>query len=130
MPSIYTPPSSGSAGQFLVSGATNTGASNTAIGFSGLSNPSNSTGTFRAPDGVITKTDEVNMEELESLPFNTPIETLLNLWIARFGNDWVDVNEVLAEEFYGLTYKRLKSVGQLETHYLTNKSRFVCRKPI
>jgi hypothetical protein len=87
-------------------------------------------GTFRAPQGVITNTDEVNMEELESLPFNTPIETLLNLWIARFGNDWVDVNDVLAEEFYGLTYKRLKAMGQLETHYLTNKSRFVCRKPI
>jgi hypothetical protein len=73
---------------------------------------------------------EVNMEDLESLPFSTPIETLLNLWVARYGNEWVDVKDVLAEEFYGLTYKRLKSMGKLETHYLTNKARFVCRKPI
>jgi hypothetical protein len=124
MPSIYTPPSSGSAGQVLVSGATNT-----AIGFSSLSSPSNSTGTFRAPDGVITRAMEVSMEDLESLPFSTPIETLINLWVARYGNEWVDVNDVLDEEFYGLTYKRLKAMGKLETHYLTNRARFVCRKP-
>ena len=129
MPSIYTPPSSGSASQVLVSGATNTGAFNTAIGFSSLSSPSNSKGTFRAPDGIISNDVEVNMEDLESLPFSTPIETLLNLWVARYGNEWVDVKDVLAEEFYGLTYKRLKAMGKLETHYLTNKSRFVCRKP-
>jgi hypothetical protein len=127
MPSIYTPPSSGSAGQVLISGATNTGAFNTAIGFS---TPSNSKGTFRAPDGVISNDVEVNMEDLESLPFSTPIDTLLILWVARYGNEWVDVKDVLAEEFYGLTYKRLKAMGKLETHYLTNKARFVCRKPI
>jgi hypothetical protein len=124
MPSIYTPPSSGSAGQGLI--ATNTGASNTAVGFSSLSN---SAGTFRAPDGVISNDVEVSMEDLESLPFSTPIETLLNLWVARYGNEWVDVKDVLAEEFYGLTYKRLKAMGKLETHYLTNRARFVCRKP-
>jgi hypothetical protein len=126
MPSIYTPPSSGSAGQVLISGATTTGAFNTAIGFSSSSNP---TETFRAPDGVITRAMEVSMEDLESLPFSTPIETLINLWVARYGNEWVDVNDVLDEEFYGLTYKRLKSMGKLETHYLTNRARFVCRKP-
>jgi hypothetical protein len=116
----------GSAGQVLTSGATNTGAFNTAIGFS---SPSNSTGTFRAPDGVISNDVEVSMEDLESLPFSTPIETLLHLWVARYGNEWVDVKDVLAEEFYGLTYKRLKAMGKLETHYLTNRARFVCRKP-
>jgi hypothetical protein len=121
MPSIYTSPSLGSAGQVLTSGATNA-----AFGFS---SPSNSTGTFRAPDGVITRAVEVSMNDLESLPFSTPIETLINLWVARYGNEWVDVNDVLAEEFYGLTYKRLKSMGKLETHYLTNRARFVCRKP-
>jgi hypothetical protein len=104
---------------------TNVGFAPSAFAFS-----NNTAGTVHAPQGVITKTDEVNMADLESLPFNTPIETLLNLWVARYGNEWVDVTDVLAEEFYGLTYKRLKSLGKLETHYLTNKSRFVCRKPI
>jgi hypothetical protein len=120
MPSIYTPPPSATGG--LVP---NTLTTSSAFAFS-----NNNTATVRAPDGIISNDVEVNMEDLESLPFSTPIETLLNLWVARYGNEWVDVKDVLAEEFYGLTYKRLKAMGKLETHYLTNKSRFVCRKPI
>jgi hypothetical protein len=126
MPSIYSPPSTGGGGGLLASAVGNSN-SNTAFAFT----PSpTSAGAVRAPDGIISNDVEVNMEDLESLPFSTPIETLLNLWVARYGNEWVDVKDVLAEEFYGLTYKRLKSMGKLETHYLTNKARFVCRKPI
>ena len=121
MTSNIWPPSPGDFGGAITSGV---------LGSSAFTFSNNMSGTVHAPQGVITKTDEVNMADLESLPFNTPIETLLNLWVARYGNEWVDVKDVLAEEFYGLTYKRLKSLGKLETHYLTNKSRFVCRKPI
>jgi len=123
MPSIWPPLTNATAGSVIVSSDSSTV---TSFAFTNQ----RGAGPTHAPGGFVTKTDEVNMEELDSLPFNTPIETLLNLWIARFGNDWVDVNDVLAEEFYGLTYKRLKAMGQLETHYLTNKSKFVCRKPI
>ena len=122
MPSIYTPPPAGG----LVP---NTLTTSSTFAFSNNGSVNN-TATFRAPDGIISNDVEVNMEDLESLPFSTPIETLLNLWVARYGNEWVDVKDVLAEEFYGLTYKRLKAMGKLETHYLTNKARFVCRKPI
>jgi hypothetical protein len=124
MPSIYSPPSTGGGGGLLASAVGNSNI-NTAF-----APPPTTTSTFRAPGGIISDEVEVNMEDLESLPFSTPIETLLNLWVARYGNEWVDVKDVLAEEFYGLTYKRLKSMGKLETHYLTNKARFVCRKPI
>ena len=128
MPSIYTPPPAG--GLVSSAGHTLTTSSNgAAMAFHNSGNDFASK-VFRAPDGVISDEVEVNMEDLESLPFSTPIETLLNLWVARYGNEWVDVKDVLAEEFYGLTYKRLKSMGKLETHYLTNKARFVCRKPI
>jgi hypothetical protein len=124
MPSIYTPPPFAAGG--LVPNTLTTSSNGAAMAFHISGNDS----VFRAPGGVISDEGEVNMEDLESLPFSTPIETLLNLWVARYGNEWVDVKDVLAEEFYGLTYKRLKSMGKLETHYLTNKSRFVCRKPI
>lgn len=125
MPSIYTPPPSTTGGAIpgVLSGPST-------FAFSNNGSVNNSTTTFSAPGGVISDEVEVNMEDLESLPFSTPIETLLNLWVARYGNEWVDVKDVLAEEFYGLTYKRLKAMGKLETHYLTNKARFVCRKPI
>ena len=120
MPSIWPPPSyvTGGVGMDGYASSSNSGAGATTAA------------TFRATGGGISDEVEVNMEDLESLPFSTPIETLLNLWVARYGNEWVDVKDVLAEEFYGLTYKRLKSMGKLETHYLTNKARFVCRKPI
>jgi hypothetical protein len=123
MPSIWPPPPA-DASVFVTALGTHK------IGSNVFTGSSNSTTTFNAPGGVISRDVEVNMEDLESLPFSTPIETLLNLWVARYGNEWVDVKDVLDEEFYGLTYKRLKAMGKLETHYLTNKARFVCRKPI
>lgn len=85
--------------------------------------------TITAPGGVITEVDSVTAAELDSVAFNTPIETLVNLWVTRYGEEWVDVDKLMDDPFFGATYKRLKSLGQLETHYLTDRSRFVCRKP-
>jgi hypothetical protein len=73
--------------------------------------------------------DEVSMKDLQSEAFNTPIDTLIDLWLTRYGNEWVDMDKIEGDEFYVLAYKRLKSLGQLETHYLTDRARFVCRKP-
>ena len=69
------------------------------------------------------------MTQLNSDAFNTPVETLINLWVTRYGNEWVDMDKIEDDEFFSLAYKRLKSLGQLETHYLTDRSRYVCRKP-
>lgn len=85
--------------------------------------------TVTAPGGVITDVDSVTTADLDSVAFNTPIETLVNLWVTRYGEEWVDVDKLMNDQFFGATYKRLKSLGQLETHYLTDRSRFVCRKP-
>lgn len=79
--------------------------------------------TVTAPGGVITNVD------LDSEAFNTPIDTLINLWVTRYGNEWVDLDRIMNDEFFSSAYKRLKALGQLETHYLTDRSRFVCRKP-
>ena len=85
--------------------------------------------TVTAPGGVITDMDSVTTADLNSAAFNTPIETLANLWVTRYGDEWVDVDKLLDDSFFGAAYKRLKSLGQLETHYLTDRARFVCRKP-
>jgi hypothetical protein len=87
------------------------------------------TNTVTAPGGVITDVDSVTTADLDSAAFNTPIETLANLWVTRYGDEWVDVDRLLEDSFFGAAYKRLKSVGRLETHYLTDRARFVCRKP-
>lgn len=87
------------------------------------------TGAATFNGGVITDVDSVTTADLDSVAFNTPIETLVNLWVTRYGEEWVDVDKIMDDPFFGATYKRLKSLGQLETHYLTDRSRFVCRKP-
>lgn len=68
--------------------------------------------------------------DLEKDVFKIPIDTLLNLWVTRFGNEWVDLEAVIdGDDFFMNAYKRLKQMGLLEQHYLTDRSRYVCRKP-
>lgn len=102
-------------------------------GLSGLSGMSSSAVTFNntvtAPGGVITDVDSITSKQLDSVVFDTPVQALADLWVARYGDEWIDLDVLLGEEFYALVYKRLKSLGQLETHYLTDRARFVCRKP-
>lgn len=121
MPSIYTAPDTSS--YTLTS----------AVAQNGMTFANTGAATFNttvtAPGGVITDVDSVTTADLDSVAFNTPIETLVNLWVTRYGEEWVDVDKLMDDPFFGATYKRLKSLGQLETHYLTDRSRFVCRKP-
>lgn len=71
----------------------------------------------------------INMEDMNSDVFNAKIETLIDLWVTRYGNAWVDLDQVMEDVFYGRVYKRLKTTGELETHFLTDRARFVCRRP-
>lgn len=85
--------------------------------------------TVTAPGGVITDLDKINMADLTSEIFEAKVEDLLNLWVARFGNEWVDLDTLAEDQTFTRVYKRLRQTGQLEQHYLTDRARFVCRKP-
>lgn len=85
--------------------------------------------TVTAPGGVITDLDRINMADLTSEIFEAKVEDLLNLWVARFGNEWVDLDKLAEDQTFTRVYKRLRQTGQLEQHYLTDRARFVCRKP-
>lgn len=73
--------------------------------------------------------DLSDTKELASEAFNVPVERLIDLWTAKFGNEWVDMVDIATDAFFSGAYKRLKQLGELETHYLTDRSRYVCRKP-
>ena len=73
------------------------------------------------------QTNCIEIKEHEA--FKTPINTLLDLWLTRFGNEWIDLEDIEKDEFFGIAYKRLKQMGELEQHYLTDRARYVCRKP-
>lgn len=100
-----------------------------ASGNLGISGAATFNTTVTAPGGVITNVDKVTLMDLDSEAFKTPIDTLINLWVTRYGNEWVDLDKLMEDDFFSSAYKRLKALGQLETHYLTDRSRFVCRKP-
>ena len=73
------------------------------------------------------QTNCIEIKEHEA--FNAPVATLLNLWLTRYGNEWIDLEDIEKDEFFAIAYKRLKQMGELEQHYLTDRARYVCRKP-
>ena len=73
------------------------------------------------------QTNCIEIKEHEA--FNTSVATLLDLWVTRFGNEWIDLEDIENDEFFAIAYKRLKQMGELEQHYLTDRARYVCRKP-
>jgi hypothetical protein len=58
--------------------------------------------------------------DLDHAVFKTPVEDLVNIWLAKFGNDWVDKTEVLNDEFFEWAAMRLRNVGRLEEHTIWN----------
>ena len=67
--------------------------------------------------------------ELEHEAYNVSVDSLIDLWVTRYGNEWIDLSEIESEDFFRLAYRRLKQMGELETHYLTDRARYVCRRP-
>ena len=83
---------------------------------------------------VELKPFEVNpdmaMLEDASSPYNIDPETLSNLWVVRFGKEWVGTEAVAnAEEteFWQHASNRLRELGYLEMHTLASSYRVVLR---
>ena len=72
---------------------------------------------------------EITSAMLESEAFKIPVDRLVDLWITRFGHDWVELERVEEEEFFSLAFNRLKQLGEVEVHFLTDRARYVCRMP-
>ena len=72
----------------------------------------------------------IQLRDLEMEVFDIPVNTLTNLWLAKYGNEWVALADLHDDEFFHYAYARLRAVGQLETHFLTDRAKYVCRKPL
>ena len=71
----------------------------------------------------------VTEDDLQKDVFSIPVDRLIDLWCVRFGNSWVNLEDIETVDFFITAYKRLKSLGELEVHYLTDRARYVCRVP-
>jgi len=58
-----------------------------------------------------------------------PSERLVDMWECRFGNNWIDLDTIVDDPFFSAIAIRLRAEGELEAHYLTDRSRLMCRKP-
>jgi hypothetical protein len=104
----------------------------TGVSLGNLTTVSNNTATANQIRQTVNRWPEVQtncIEIKEHEAFKTPVATLLNLWLTRYGNEWIDLEDIEKDEFFAIAYKRLKQMGELEQHYLTDRARYVCRKP-
>ena len=100
-----------------------------------ISNGSNRDGGLRAHGRPVEiKPFEVNpdmaMLEDASSPYNIDPETLSNLWVVRFGKEWVGSDTVEDDEqveFWRHAANRLRELGYLEMHTLASSYRVVLR---
>lgn len=80
--------------------------------------------------GTLAVVPTLNEEDIRKGAFELPVSTMVDLWLARFGNDWVDLSEIEnSDAFFYTMFTRLKQLSELEVHYLTDRARYVCRLP-
>lgn len=72
---------------------------------------------------------EVTTAMLESDAFTIPVSRLIDVWVTRFGNKWIDIETLEGDAFFNSAFKRLKQLGEVEVHFLTDRARYVCRMP-
>ena len=73
---------------------------------------------------------DMAMLEDASSPYNIDPETLSNLWVVRFGKEWVGSDTVEDDEqveFWRHAANRLRELGYLEMHTLASSYRVVLR---
>lgn len=61
--------------------------------------------------------------------FKTPVDVLIDLWVCKYGHEWTGFAVLSEDPFFELMYHRLKQLGELEVHYLTDRAEYVCRVP-
>ena len=74
---------------------------------------------------------DIEMLNDKSSAYNVDPETLANLWVVRFGKDWVDAENIGAEDKEDIWWRhaanRLRELGYLEMHTLASSYRVVLR---
>lgn len=90
---------------------------------------SNQGGPFGATATALARSHTNSVELKENEAYSTPTQTLCDLWLAKWGNEWVDLVDITNDRFWAVASERLKQLGHVEQHYLTDRATYVCRKP-
>ena len=60
---------------------------------------------------------------------DVPIDVLADLWLVRFGDAWIDQDVINTDDFFYSAFIRLRQKGYIQQHFLTDRAKYVCRKP-
>jgi hypothetical protein len=78
---------------------------------------------------TLEKVDEVTHDDLNHAAYHTPVETLVGMWLTKYGNEWVKDDDVDTDEFFKHARIRLTALGRLESHQIAGNGR-VHRLPV
>jgi hypothetical protein len=52
------------------------------------------------------------------ITYQTPLDTLEAMWLAKWGNNWATAEEIKEDPFWCNSFMRLANAGLLESHRL------------
>ena len=79
-----------------------------------------------SPSGIRDGEHYTNSVDIQGAAYETPIDSLSDLWLVKYGNEWVSN---IYENFWEVAAERLHQMGRLEKHYLTDRACYVYRIP-
>jgi hypothetical protein len=53
--------------------------------------------------------------------WSASVATLVDVWLAKFGDKWVEEKEVIADPFFSIVAARLTPLSRLEKHFIPDK---------
>lgn len=65
--------------------------------------------------------------DLSHEAMQAPLSSLADMWLARWGSEWVAEQEFMDDDFWRLALLRLSGAGKLEKHNLVNQYHCVYR---
>lgn len=76
-----------------------------------------------------TKIGEPRMvtADLDHEAAKATIETLKDMWIMRWQDNWVSIEDFVSDDFWRIAFVRLENVNRLERHMLFDRMEYVYR---
>jgi hypothetical protein len=69
----------------------------------------------------------LRLEDLSHAAMQAPLSSLADMWLARWGSQWVAEQEFMDDDFWRLTLIRLVGANKLEKHTFVNQYHCVYR---
>ena len=77
--------------------------------------------TQPAPSPPVKNMHDITLADLKNEAMLAPISVLVSMWLAKYQNEWVLLDDVVTDDFFRLAANRLKKLNMLEIVYVSDK---------